>query len=754
MDFDENIDETGDNTGEMMINQDDLLLMEDDTNSQYRSMKDCVIFLVDCGRSLIESNSLNNVFAVAESFLKTKIITNEKDIFGLICYNYHVEKKNQLNFYGIDVRIPLAPPDAQLIKNIKVLQHDTNPSINKNYANFLRSEFPYAKEEIPLSNALWICHSEFKNFETKKFNRRIFLFTDNDNPMMNNLSERNITIQRARDMLESDIVIELFPMNLKTNFEMKKFYSEIIAVDLNSNEDLILSKENCEDRIRELTKRIRQKEVKKRTLGRCPLYLTKDVKFTVNIYATLKKTTKLASHNVDARTNKTLNTINQSICKETGAILYQNQISTFHAYGDTKVNFTKNEMNQIKTLDSPGIKLMGFKSFDSIKPYYNIRESYFIYPEEFLSNGSSQLCDALIKQLIAKNKVAIVKFIPRDGASIRFCALIPQKESFDEDYFQTPPGFNLIFIPYADEIRSNADILKKVKNYENVSERITPDKLDAVKRLIKKMNIEFDCRNFENPTIQKFYATLQALALSEGDVEKVDDLLNPDTEAMKRVLNDADEEVKSLFYGVQTNRTYKEPSVQLKKTTRKRKNEDNDSTSNAAGRVDSTSKSATKGLKRNKKSDLAMIVDDEVGNRKSDNWDDLISDNASIMSVDDIQVKNRSKGYGNSGKKNISSRDASEEDDERNSSTISHNKKKTKSIKIKDEDIVMEVSDEDEVSNEILVRKYESGDLIKFSVKKLKDICALKNVKISSKSNKSEIINKLSDYLFSQNKFK
>ena len=85
-------------------------------------------------------------------------------------------------------------------------------------------------------------------------------------------------------------------------------------------------------------------------------------------------------------------------------------------------------MSKIKTLDSPGIKLLGFKSINSIKPYYNIRESYFIYPNENISNGSGQLCDALIKQMSNKNKCAIVKFIGREGSNIKICALIPQKE--------------------------------------------------------------------------------------------------------------------------------------------------------------------------------------------------------------------------------------------------------------------------------------------------------------------------------------
>jgi ATP-dependent DNA helicase 2 subunit 1 len=254
--------------------------------------------------------------------------------------------------------------------------------------------------------------------------------------------------------------------------------------------------------------------------------------------------------------------VTQNICKETGGILYQNQIGTFQAYGNIKIPFTKDEMKQIKTFDSQGIKLMGFKSIDSIKHYYNVRESYFIYPDENLTSGASQLCDALIKQLISKNKVAIVKFIPREGSNIRFCALIPQKEVFDEDYFQTPPGFNMIFLPYADEIRSNSDIFSKLKNKEGMKEAVEqvsqePEYSDMAKKLIKKMNIEFDSRNFENPTIQKFYATLQALALGEQDIEPVVDYLTPNEKHYGKILKGCDEEFKNLFFGEGVDRNYK-----------------------------------------------------------------------------------------------------------------------------------------------------------------------------------------------------
>ena len=147
MDFDENIEEQGDHQGGDFNIQDELLLIEEDTHAQYKSMKDCVIFLLDCNKTMIENNAINKVLSVCESFLKTKIITNERDIFGLITYNSEITVNN-FNFLGINVKIPLAPPDAGLIKNIKLLQKCTNPSIEANYSHFLKENFPTSNFEI------------------------------------------------------------------------------------------------------------------------------------------------------------------------------------------------------------------------------------------------------------------------------------------------------------------------------------------------------------------------------------------------------------------------------------------------------------------------------------------------------------------------------------------------------------------------------------------------------------------------------
>ena len=71
---------------------------------------------------------------------------------------------------------------------------------------------------------------------------------------------------------------------------------------------------------------------------------------------------------------------------------------------------------------------------------------------------------------------------------------------------------------------------------------------NAARLLIKNLTIDFNSRNFENPSIQTFYSGLQALALNEEEPEPVEDLLEPDYEEMQR-FQPVVQKFKNAFFG-------------------------------------------------------------------------------------------------------------------------------------------------------------------------------------------------------------
>ena len=563
MDFDE-ISSTlpkNDSNQEAFGELDDLVFLDKDFDEQeFVPMKDIIIFLIDCNLSMHQEQKENSsqkittpistILKVMENFLKTKIISNQNDLFGIVLFNT-TKSNNEMNFDGVNILFKVEAPNAFNIKRIKIMSLNCDPEINKmNYKKELNEIFSPIEEftNSNLNNALWIVHSLLKNYDKKIYKRRIFLFTDNDDPI-SNIQEKNICIQRAKDMNDSDITIELFPMNFDNKrFNLSNFYAQIIPYnsDEDGGNDNLLSIEQCTDRLRELTKRIRQKEIKKRTLGKCPFFLTNNTKIYMNVYSTVKRSNKGKIYTVDGKTNKLLKGLNSIQCKDTGTELYPEQVGTYQLYGNKRIIFSKEEMNKIKFFEEPGMKLLGFKSIESIKPYYNVHESYFIYPNELFSNGSGTLVDAMIKQMLNKNKCAIVKFVSREGSVVKICALMPQAEKYDEDYFQTPPGFNMIILPWADDIRSNSEIMSK---YPKELPKVNEEQSELAKKIIKKMNISFDCRAFENVELQKFYSTLQALALEENNIEQVDDTMQPHTEGLEKVLKGLDENFRKTIFG-------------------------------------------------------------------------------------------------------------------------------------------------------------------------------------------------------------
>jgi ATP-dependent DNA helicase 2 subunit 1 len=70
------------------------------------------------------------------------------------------------------------------------------------------------------------------------------------------------------------------------------------------------------------------------------------------------------------------------VCNDTGALLMKEQIAHYYPYGGERIRFSKEELQDIKTIDKPGLRLMGFKPRSALKSYYNIKSASFIYPDE------------------------------------------------------------------------------------------------------------------------------------------------------------------------------------------------------------------------------------------------------------------------------------------------------------------------------------------------------------------------------------
>ena len=79
-----------------------------------------------------------------------------------------------------------------------------------------------------------------------------------------------------------NVDIELFPLKRADGrrFDVKKFYLDLVAVD---PDEVNKGTFDMSNRIMELSKRIRQKEFKKRMLGRVDFHLAPELKIGVKL---------------------------------------------------------------------------------------------------------------------------------------------------------------------------------------------------------------------------------------------------------------------------------------------------------------------------------------------------------------------------------------------------------------------------------------------------------------------------------------
>ncbi len=151
---------------------------------ELRSLKDAVLFIIDCRPSMVlapndhnkdKKSSVETALHAVESFMKSKIISNDNDRIGVLLYNTE-KSQNQLNFSSIHLLQSLDLIDAQRTLEIQEIQNKTR----------LTKQVKPATKEVPLFEVFWIANTELKALEKLAFAKRIFLFTDECNPNAKN----------------------------------------------------------------------------------------------------------------------------------------------------------------------------------------------------------------------------------------------------------------------------------------------------------------------------------------------------------------------------------------------------------------------------------------------------------------------------------------------------------------------------------------------------------------------------------------
>ncbi|MEE6502670.1 hypothetical protein FKM82_004595 [Ascaphus truei] len=479
------------------------------------------IYILLCRHFLSYSQCIRNVYT-------SKIISSDRDLVAVVFYGTNTHK-NTGDFPHVYVLHDLDTPGAKRVLELDKYREEKGRSL-------FRDTLGYGAD-FSLGLAIWACSNLFSNVKVKMSHKRIMLFTNVDNPHSDDVTEAALARTKAGDLRETGICLDLMNLKNSDGFDISLFYRDIINTD--EDEDLGVDSEVSE-KLEDLMKKVRAKEGKKRALARLNLKLGHDISLAVGVFNLVQKATKPAPVKLYRETNEPVKTKTRTFNRETGSLLLPSDTKKSQTYGNRQIVLEKEETELLKKFDDPSLVLIGFKPISLLKKHHYIKPAQFVYPEESLISGSSTLFHALLTRCLAREVMALCRYTPRRNTPPRFVALVPQEEQLDENNMQSiPPGFNLIFLPFADDIR-------KVDQPEKVP--ANEEQVEKMKEIVQKLRFKYRSDGFENPVLQQHFRNLEALALDLMEPEPIEDLTLPKAEMMDRRLGALAEEFKELVY--------------------------------------------------------------------------------------------------------------------------------------------------------------------------------------------------------------
>ncbi|KAK2094632.1 X-ray repair cross-complementing protein 6 [Saguinus oedipus] len=358
--------------------------------------------------------------------------------------------------------------------------------------------------DFSLSEVLWVCATLFSDVQFKMSHKRIMLFTNEDNPHGKDSAKASWARTKTSDLRDTGIFLDLMHLKKPEGFDISLFYRDIISIA--EDEDLSPARRPVA---------VRAKETRKRALSRLKLKLNKDIVISVSIYNLVQKALKPPPIKLYRETNEPVKTKTWTFNTSTGGLLLPSSTKRLQIYGSRQIILEKEE-TELKRFDDPGLMLMGFKLLAMLKKHHYPRPSLFVSPEESLVIGSSTLFSALLIRCLEK-----------------------EDEELDDQKIQvTPPGFQMVFLPFADDKR-------KMPFTEKVM--ATPEHVDKMKAIVEKLRFTYRSDSFENPVLQQHFRNPEALALDLMEPEQAVDLTLPKVEAMNKRLGPWWMNLRSLF---------------------------------------------------------------------------------------------------------------------------------------------------------------------------------------------------------------
>ncbi|XP_061612321.1 X-ray repair cross-complementing protein 6 isoform X2 [Phyllopteryx taeniolatus] len=497
--------------------------------------RNCLIFLVDASKEMFikgEDGELSNfdmTMQVVRSVYTRKIISSPGDLVALVFYGTKQSKDPTNSFKHVYVYHSLSELGAKQVQQVDALRGEKGA---------LLAAETMGSDETSLCDALWCCANLYRDCKLQLGHKLLLVFTCRDQPHGGDSPKDRLARTQASDLRETGVVIELMHLMKAGGFDVSLFFRDVVTPPEDESE-LGLQLEPCE-KLEDLQKRVRAKELRKRAMTRLNLCLGEGVSVAVGMYSIAVTARKPSTIRLYRKSNEPVRSKTRTFHTQTGSLLLPSEIKKAQVYGNKQIVMEREEVDAIKKFDDPGLFLIGFKAMEKLKVYHHIRPAVFLYPEEGEVKGSSCLFSALLTKCIERNVFALCRCISRRNYPPRFVALVPQKEEVDEGKVQTtPPGFNVIYLPFADDLR-NLDPPQ--------APCASQTQVDKMREIVHKLRFKYRSEAFENPVLQQHFRNLEALALGMMAPDDIEDLIMPKVDQIDRRLGPLVQDFKDLVY--------------------------------------------------------------------------------------------------------------------------------------------------------------------------------------------------------------
>lgn len=508
----------------------------DEAGGDYKiSGRDSLVFLVDASKEMFikgedgRPSNFDMTMQVVRSVYTSKIISSHHDLVALVFFGTEQSKNPRNSFKHVYVYHDLDEPGAKRVQEVDALRGEKGAQL---------AAETMGSGETALGDALWCCANLYSDIKLRLSHKRLMILTCRDEPHMGDSVKDRQARTKAGDLKETGVVIDLMHLMKPGGFDVAAFFRDIVSPPEDES-DLGMQLEAC-GKLEDLQKRVRAKEQKKRASSRVKLCLGEGVNIAVGMYNTAVTTRKPGAIKLYRETNEPVRSKTRIFHTQTGSLLLPSEIKKSQTYGNKQIVMEKDEVDSIKKFEDPGLHLIGFKPMKKLELHHHIRPAAFIYPEENEVKGSACLFSALMMKCSERNVFALCRCVARRNYPPRFVALVPQKEETDESKVQTtPPGFNVIYLPYADDMRT-------LDLPQNPS--ASQVQVDKMKEIVSKLSFKYRCDAFENPVIQQHFRNLEALALDMTAPEDTEDLIMPKVDQIDRRLGSLSQEFTDLVY--------------------------------------------------------------------------------------------------------------------------------------------------------------------------------------------------------------